>query len=115
MNKAHAPDHLAKMKSQNAETRLVAGMIEDARIQAFIRRAFGADGPFRAPPDLEFSRDYIRSMFVDVGVRDEFRFAFELLKIDPHQVDWREIAQSQIARHFPPGRTQPVRARRLVQ
>jgi hypothetical protein len=115
MNKTHAFDRAAKMKPQNAETRLVAGMIEDARAQAFIRRALGADKAFRAPPDLEFSRDYIRSMFVDVGVRDEFRFTFELLKVDPEQVDWRQIAESQLARHFPPERPQRVRALRSGQ
>ena len=90
-----------KMESKNAETRLVRGMIEDVRIQAFIRRAFGAGKPSRAPPAVEFSRDYIRSLFVNVGVRDECRFAFELLKIDPDKVDWPQIAQAQIERHFP--------------
>jgi hypothetical protein len=101
MEKTQATDDAAKMKSQSAQTRFVAGMIEDARNQAFIRRALGADRPFRAPPNLKFSRRYIRSMFVDAGIRDECRFAFELLKIDPDQVDWQQIAQSQIARHFP--------------
>jgi hypothetical protein len=89
------------MEPKTAETTLVAGMIEDRRIQAFIRRALGADKAALPPPELEFASSYIRSMFVDAGVRDECRFAFELLKIDPRKVDWWTIGRSQIAKHFP--------------
>jgi hypothetical protein len=85
----------------NGETGLVADMIEDARIQAYIRGTLGADKPARRPPSVEFAVVYIRSMFVDSGVRDDFRFTFELLKIDPERVDWLQIARWQIERHFP--------------